>query len=300
MNKKQFLTLLVAIVLLLQGCALASSEGSTTDSPDNLQQKTIETVTVKRGNIRPTLSVKQTVTKASPFALLTIEKGEFSSWVEAGYKIRAGDILGYNNGRELISPVDAKVVSRIPNGILPAHYPAIVLEYTGFSFQFDGTDFFKNLPVDYTMNGRYQITNGIGPNDSKAIVVSATNPTPLTTKTDASDSGLENSTSASTSKNGASIFPLQALINIDDEVREGQEATLVLTADIKQDILILPLSTIAGRFKEGSVTVIEGESSRVVDVTLGVTDGMYIEIISGLKEGDVVSSIPPNLDPRTP
>ncbi|MGC4432455.1 hypothetical protein ABWL48_20425, partial [Streptococcus suis] len=71
--KKRFLTLLVAIVLLLQGCASASSDGSTTDNPDNLQQKTIETVTVKRGNIRPTLSVKQTVTKASPFALLTIE-----------------------------------------------------------------------------------------------------------------------------------------------------------------------------------------------------------------------------------
>ena len=33
-------------------------------------------------------------------------------------------------------------------------------------------------------------------------------------------------------------------------------------------------------------------------VTLGVTDGANIEILSGLEEGDVVSATPPNLDPR--
>lgn len=31
----------------------------------------------------------------------------------------------------------------------------------------------------------------------------------------------------------------------------------------------------------------------------GATDGAYIEILSGVEEGDVVSSVPPNLDPRS-
>ncbi|MDG3132579.1 efflux RND transporter periplasmic adaptor subunit [Streptococcus suis] len=288
-------------MLTLQGCTSLSSEISNSDTQTNVQQKTAETITVKRGNITPTLSVKQTVAKASPFTILTIEKGEFSSWVETGYKVRAGDILGYNNDRELISPVDAKVVSRIPDGILPAHYPAIVLEYIGFSFRFDGTNFFKNLPIESLMKGRYQITNGIGPNDIKAIVVSATNALSTTTNTDSSvATSSESSNSTPISKSSQSEFSLQALVNIDDDVREGQEATVVLTADVKQDVLILPLSTVAGRFKKGSVTLIEGENRRTVDVTLGVTDGMYIEIVSGLKEGDVISSIPPNLDPRNP
>mgnify|MGYP005970570979 CR=1 FL=1 len=35
------------------------------------------------------------------------------------------------------------------------------------------------------------------------------------------------------------------------------------------------------------------------EVMLGATDGAYIEILSGVNEGDTISSIPPNLDPRS-
>ena len=47
------------------------------------------------------------------------------------------------------------------------------------------------------------------------------------------------------------------------------------------------------------VIVITPNGERVeTKVTLGVTDGANIEILSGLEEGDVVSATPPNLDPR--
>ena len=65
------------------------------------------------------------------------------------------------------------------------------------------------------------------------------------------------------------------------------------------NVLILPLSVIAGRQGTGLVTVITPNGERVeTKVTLGVTDGANIEILSGLEEGDVVSATPPNLDPR--
>ncbi|MEW6977148.1 hypothetical protein [Trueperella pyogenes] len=41
----------------------------------------------------------------------------------------------------------------------------------------------------------------------------------------------------------------------------------------------------------------DGNSS-VVEVSLGVSDGAYIEITSGLSEGDVISAVAPHLDPR--
>ena len=47
------------------------------------------------------------------------------------------------------------------------------------------------------------------------------------------------------------------------------------------------------------VTVIKDGEQIQTEVTLGATDGAYIEILSGVEEGDVVSSIPPNLDPRS-
>ena len=71
------------------------------------------------------------------------------------------------------------------------------------------------------------------------------------------------------------------------------------TVRTRNDVLILPLSVIAGRQGTGLVTVITPNGERVeTKVTLGVTDGANIEILSGLEEGDVVSATPPNLDPR--
>ena len=70
-------------------------------------------------------------------------------------------------------------------------------------------------------------------------------------------------------------------------------------AETEKDVLLLPLSVIAGRQGKGSVTVIKNGERVQTDVMLGATDGAYIEILSGVEEGDVVSSIPPNLDPRS-
>lgn len=85
----------------------------------------------------------------------------------------------------------------------------------------------------------------------------------------------------------------------DVDVKPGQGATVVLTAETEKDVLLLPLSVIAGRQGKGSVTVIKNGERVQTDVMLGATDGAYIEILSGVEEGDVVSSIPPNLDPRS-
>ena len=92
---------------------------------------------------------------------------------------------------------------------------------------------------------------------------------------------------------------LQCLIDKDTDVKIGQNATVVITAGTKENILLLPLSVIAGRQGKGMVTVIKDGEQIQTEVTLGATDGAYIEILSGVEEGDVVSSVPPNLDPRS-
>ena len=88
------------------------------------------------------------------------------------------------------------------------------------------------------------------------------------------------------------------MIDKDTDVKIGQNATVVITAGTKENIL-LPLSVIAGRQGKGMVTVIKDGEQIQTEVTLGATDGAYIEILSGVEEGDVVSSVPPNLDPRS-
>ena len=67
---------------------------------------------------------------------------------------------------------------------------------------------------------------------------------------------------------------------------------------VGKDVLILPLSVIAGRQDKGMVTVIKDGEKVQTEVVLGASDGAYIEILSGIEEGDIISSLPPNLDPR--
>ena len=92
---------------------------------------------------------------------------------------------------------------------------------------------------------------------------------------------------------------LQCLIGKDIDVKPGQSATVVITAETRKDVLLLPLSVIAGRQGKGMVTVINDGKQIQTEVMLGATDGAYIEILSGVNEGDTISSIPPNLDPRS-
>lgn len=91
---------------------------------------------------------------------------------------------------------------------------------------------------------------------------------------------------------------LQCLIGQDVDVKPGQSATVVISAETRKDVLILPLSVIAGRQDKGMVTVIKDGEEVQTEVVLGASDGAYIEILSGIEEGDIISSLPPNLDPR--
>lgn len=53
---------------------------------------------------------------------------------------------------------------------------------------------------------------------------------------------------------------LQCLIGKDIDVKPGQSATVVITAETRKDVLLLPLSVIAGRQGKGMVTVIMTEN----------------------------------------
>lgn len=133
-----------------------------------------------------------------------------------------------------------------------------------------------NIP-DYLQDLYY---DGVGPTDMIAVVSPAAD---------------ENAFTGIVPQKGI----LQCLISQTVDVKSGQSATVVITATTRNDVLILPLSVIAGRQGTGLVTVITPNGERVeTKVTLGVTDGANIEILSGLEEGDVVSATPPNLDPR--
>lgn len=279
LRKQMLLCYILFLVFTLSACSAIgqTDENNLTDSATSAEK----TVSVVRGTITPTVSTQTTIVPAVPFIISSPENGIFNSAVELEEKITAGQIIGTVNGKELKSPVDGTITSIAPsNESVPSYYPVAIVQYTGFALNVEADNFLSTLPEYAELKAKFQVYDGVGPTDMIAVVSPAAD---------------ENAFTGIVPQKGI----LQCLISQTVDVKSGQSATVVITATTRNDVLILPLSVIAGRQGTGLVTVITPNGERVeTKVTLGVTDGANIEILSGLEEGDVVSATPPNLDPR--
>lgn len=279
LRKQMLLCSILFLVFTLSACSAIgqTDENNLTDSATSAEK----TVSVVRGTITPTVSTQTTIVPAVPFIISSPENGIFNSAVELEEKITAGQIIGTVNGKELKSPVDGTITSIAPsNESVPSYYPVAIVQYTGFALNVEADNFLSTLPEYAELKAKFQVYDGVGPTDMIAVVSPAAD---------------ENAFTGIVPQEGI----LQCLISQTVDVKSGQSATVVITATTRNDVLILPLSVIAGRQGTGLVTVITPNGERVeTKVTLGVTDGANIEILSGLEEGDVVSATPPNLDPR--
>lgn len=279
LRKQMLLCSILFLVFTLSACSAIgqTDENNLTDSATSAEK----TVSVVRGTITPTVSTQTTIVPAVPFIISSPENGIFNSAVELEEKITAGQIIGTVNGKELKSPVDGTITSIAPsNESVPSNYPVAIVQYTGFALNVEADNFLSTLPEYAELKAKFQVYDGVGPTDMIAVVSPAAD---------------ENAFTGIVPQKGI----LQCLISQTVDVKSGQSATVVITATTRNDVLILPLSLIAGRQGTGLVTVITPNGERVeTKVTLGVTDGANIEILSGLEEGDVVSATPPNLDPR--
>jgi len=279
LRKQMLLCSILFLVFTLSACSAIgqTDENNLTDSATSAEK----TVSVVRGTITPTVSTQTTIVPAVPFIISSPENGIFNSAVELEEKITAGQIIGTVNGKELKSPVDGTITSIAPsNESVPSNYPVAIVQYTGFALNVEADNFLSTLPEYAELKAKFQVYDGVGPTDMIAVVSPAAD---------------ENAFTGIVPQKGI----LQCLISQTVDVKSGQSATVVITATTRNDVLILPLSVIAGRQGTGLVTVITPNGERVeTKVILGVTDGANIEILSGLEEGDVVSATPPNLDPR--
>ena len=279
LRKQMLLCSILFLAFTLSACSAIgqTDENNLTDSATSAEK----TVSVVRGTITPTVSTQTTIVPAVPFIISSPENGIFNTEVELEEKITAGQIIGTVNGKELKSPVDGTITSIAPsNESVPSNYPVAIVQYTGFALNVEADNFLSTLPEYAELKAKFQVYDGVGPTDMIAVVSPAAD---------------ENAFTGIVPQEGI----LQCLISQTVDVKSGQSATVVITATTRNDVLILPLSVIAGRQGTGLVTVITPNGERVeTKVTLGVTDGANIEILSGLEEGDVVSATPPNLDPR--
>ena len=102
----------------------------------NPKVQSVETVSVTRGNLTPTVSAHTTIIPALDFVLCSSVEGTFEACSSAGNKITEGGVIGKVSEEEIKSPVDATILSIISsNESVPKNYPLATAKYTGFALK---------------------------------------------------------------------------------------------------------------------------------------------------------------------
>ncbi len=83
------------------------------------------------------------------------------------------------------------------------------------------------------------------------------------------------------------LFPVKVeLKETDPRVRPGMSATAKITVDHVEDALAVPLDAVVEVDGSSVVSVVTADGVKPVPVETGISDGILIEIVSGLQKGD--------------
>jgi len=72
------------------------------------------------------------------------------------------------------------------------------------------------------------------------------------------------------------------------ELRDGMSATAEVIIERRDDVLFIPNRALRGNWENPKVLVLVDEQAEEREITLGLTDGINTEVLSGLEEGEKV------------
>jgi|AntRauTorckE6833_2_1112554.scaffolds.fasta_scaffold00740_2 multidrug efflux pump subunit AcrA (membrane-fusion protein) len=93
------------------------------------------------------------------------------------------------------------------------------------------------------------------------------------------------------STSGVVTIPITVLIDgVKESFKPGLSADMDIIVDKIKDELIIPLTAVIDREGKKYVQKVEGESTNLVEIKTGLTDGISVVILSGLNQGDKIIS----------
>lgn len=262
--------------LLVSGCAI--SEGDEWNPGNPAESLPAPTVTVQERTIVSVLTVDAQVVARPGYTLLMPQRDTFRvSSIKGNTAVSAATVLGRAGVAEFTAPLAA-----VYNGpLLPdatianSGTPAISLTHPGFGVV-------AQIPVERAFQYYSQPATARTQIDSGPGIVDCIPAAPASGAADSS----------------GGIARLQVLCLIDDQpgLLDGQQAILALETGRADDVLALPVSAVRGKSGSGQVALIRDGETTIVTVQLGISDGLFIEIASGLNNGDTVLMHGPRLD----
>ena len=98
-----------------------------------------------------------------------------------------------------------------------------------------------------------------------------------------------------TIQSGVSNYPVTVKFDeSSDLVLPNMSVEGEIVVEEKNDVLLIPSGAISANRGKKRVTVVSGGETKEVTIEIGISDGSFTEVLSGLKEGDIVqiSSLP--------
>jgi membrane fusion protein, macrolide-specific efflux system len=269
-------------VLALAGCSgLSVDVGGAGPPPSDMAP-----AVVTRADVTSVITMDAIVAATPTFAVLAERDGVVRhADLAPDADVRAGQVVATQDGAQLVSFVDGFYVDRhVPDGA-PVHagVPVALIRYAGFGVTAAVPPEVAYRLYDDPVRARVQITGGPGPTDCTLLPVAV-----------AAGEVLPGG-----SATGRQLTVLCA-VSAGERLIDGSAGVLALTTAERRQVLTLPAQAVAGSSGRGEVLrMIDGDLV-ATEVTLGITDGVRVEIVAGLDEGDQVWPYGPHLRPFLP
>lgn len=258
MNRVRRVMIAAVFAAIMTFCAACTATDSTA-SDDVEEAATPASATVERRDITDAIALSGTVQAGQSYTISAPEDGALATADDGTLSFVSAD-----GTTAIETPVTATSVEPlVPVGAaVPVNTPIVRVTDAAMLVTAEVTpEQVLRLGDRMAMGTRAQIEGSSGPFDCDLVDSRVT----------ASDDGT---------------YHELCRIPADVPVVVGASAKMVIVLETHDDVLALPIEAVAGTIDHGSVYPEDGGDP--VDIGLGITDGIYVEVTSGLEEGDRV------------
>lgn len=267
LKKKICLFLLTAtVVSCFVGCSDTSSKNTTTQMEASLTTE----YTVKRDDISVDLSLSGSV-KSSKTTTVTGGSGTIEEiCVSSNEEVIAGeDLIVFDTGYVVEAPFDGKITKI-------------------YVSEGDEVDASTQL-VNVSNNTSYKIETSVSEDDISNVKVGQ-NVTVSVSALNKEYSGIVTSVDGEATSSGNSVA-FGVVIELQDDVSDlysGMSSELTIKVSESTDALVVPVDAVK-KSKDGYVVSVKKDDKTTdVSVEIGIQNASYVEVLSGLEEGDIV------------
>lgn len=275
-TKKYYPTIILMVIDGFLSFTIGKRIGLNTDT--SITNTKIEEVTVDKHTISKTLTGSGQIESSTTEKLSLSTSYYFSSLcVEEDDIVKKGEnLLRYTNGKYLIAPYDLVVTSiSVPS-----------MNTIATSSNYIEVKSMNDLVVSLNVS-ESEISN-IKLDDEVDVTLTANSTKKYTGKISKISSVANYSSSGST-------FPIKISLENDDNIKIGMSVSCTINIEELNDVLVVPISAVQINGSRRYVVVIKDGKKEEVDVTTGLSDDEYVEIKSGLNDGELYIGMTANI-----